>query len=92
MRSKLSNLLKPALLIGAVMCCFSCQKYKPELKYPVVFVKISEQKEARWSEPVKTIIFKDANGELQELYTQRGYYDRWTDSIYHNCEIGDTIK
>jgi len=26
MRTKLNNLLKPALLIGAVMCCFSCQK------------------------------------------------------------------
>lgn len=26
MRTKLSNLLKPAFLIGAVMCCFSCKK------------------------------------------------------------------
>jgi hypothetical protein len=24
MRTKFANLLKPALLIGAVMCCFSC--------------------------------------------------------------------
>jgi len=24
MRAKIANLLKPALLIGAVMCCFSC--------------------------------------------------------------------
>lgn len=31
MRTKLSNLLKPALLIGAVMCCFSCQK--PQLTH-----------------------------------------------------------
>jgi hypothetical protein len=29
MRTKFSNLLKPALLIGAVMCCFSCN-YKSQ--------------------------------------------------------------
>jgi hypothetical protein len=28
MRTKFANLLKSALLIGAVMCCFSCQKSK----------------------------------------------------------------
>ncbi len=80
------------VIIFLTVVLFSCSPYKPELQYPVVYVDTSYAKHARWSEPVITIILKDRNGELQELYTQRGYYDKWTDSIYCNCKIGDTIK
>lgn len=80
------------ILLLFILGLYSCSPYKPDLAYPVVWVDTGDIKHARWSESVTTIILKDKNGDLQELYTQRGYYDKWTDSIYHNCKIGDTIN
>jgi hypothetical protein len=37
MRTKLSNLLKPALLIGAVMCCFSVDAAYIPMPIPVYY-------------------------------------------------------
>jgi hypothetical protein len=41
MRTKLSNLLKPALLIGAVMCCFSSCNLNESVKPKESGYKIS---------------------------------------------------
>ena len=50
MRTKFANLLKPALLIGAVMCCFSCQKIENkktqiEAKKVEIISEVIEKKE-----------------------------------------------
>lgn len=82
-------------IITILLCLifFSCKnEYKPKLEYPVVYIDTTESKHARWSSYVKVIVLKDRIGDKKYIYTQRGFHDRWADSIYKNCKIGDTIK
>lgn len=75
-----------------ILLFFSCNKYKPDLNYPIVFVDTGIIKGSRWSDYEKTIIIKDSLLGLQEIPIKRGYYDKWADSIYFNLKIGDTIR
>ncbi len=84
--------MKTYLTFLVVLLFCSCEDYKPKLKYPVVYVDTSMVKHARWSDYVKTIIVKDKDGDSIQLFTQRSWCSRFTDSIYRNCKIGDTIK
>ena len=81
MRTKLSNLMKPALLIGAVMCCFSsCTN---ELSKDSVFI-VEEINLLNKHEAVYTM-------------TDRNKYGKWkfnidfTDSI-NKFSVGDTVR
>lgn len=83
MRTKLSNLLKPALLIAAVMCCFlSCKKDSTiltELKSPVIIIGINKG--------VAVVSVIDANGRC-EVFTDSGLQY----SLSASRQVGDTIK
>jgi hypothetical protein len=80
------------LIISITLLCLSCEQYEPNLKYPLIYTDTSRVKHARWSSYVKTIIVKDSCGEMIQLFTERGYCSEYVDSIYRNCNIGDTIR
>ena len=85
MRTKLLNLLKPALLIAAVMCCFSFQSCEKDstkltkLKSPVVIIGIAVGNGC--------VSVKDATGKI-EVFTDSGLQH----SLCASRNVGDTIK
>ena len=85
MRTKFANLLKPALLIGAVMCCFSFQSCEKDstkltkLKSPVIIIGIGKNGNC--------VSVKDGNGVI-EVYTDSGLQI----SLGVSRNVGDTIK
>lgn len=80
------------MIVTTVVDVAVCKRYRPPLRYPVVYVGNGVEKRARWSESAPTLILRDSAGVDRELPTRGGYYDEWCDSVYFNCIIGDTIK
>lgn len=77
MRTKLSILLKPALLIGAVMCCFSCaktpqsveQSSNSEIQIQLLFEK-DGCKVYRFYDCGHAVYFTDCRGKVEYEYYQ----------------------
>ena len=77
MRTKFSNLLNPALLIGAVMCCFSCEKTpqrveqssNSEIQIQLLFEK-DGCKVYRFYDCGYAVYFTDCRGKVEYEYYQ----------------------
>lgn len=100
MRTKFANLLKPALLIGAVMCCFSCdfQSRWEKMGY-ANYTEYTVADFNKLKHPViligKTkdlgdysIVVKDANDTIRYY----GNVSKMASAFGYSHNVGDTIK
>ena len=98
MRTKFANLLKLALLIGAVMCCFSCQDRWQKLGYED-YTDYTQQDFSKLKSPVILIGKSESMGNYNitvkdSIGTIRAYGNRsfMANSIGESRTIGDTLK
>ena len=88
MRTKFANLLKPALLIGAVMCCFSCcpnSEQEPKQIDNTKNINVSSFNDPRF----KIVTIDNCEYVLYECKHNNGYGGVWTSGLTHkaNCKF-----
>jgi hypothetical protein len=79
------------ILIISSFCLFAAYiaiTHEEKIVYPVTFITRSHFHISKRTNPVKSIIIQDNNGEIFNISIR----DQRADSIYYHCKIGEIIK